>query len=119
MHKLLILMLLLSGCSSMFIIQTVDVYESREGRQCENTGITPQLSAEKLQRAGLIVSNSHCALRTDLSFASQCGQPNGEIIVHTLPTSGLFKAQSIGFARLSDLAQSAGERGYESIICSP
>lgn len=119
MHKLLMLVTLLSGCTAVVDTQTVDVYESRGASQCESAGLTPQQSADKLHQAGLAVSHSHCALRTDLMFASQCGQPNGEIIIHTVPASAQAKAQALGFAPLADLAQVSGETGYESIACSP
>ena len=118
MHKLLILVPLLSGCATVVTSQTVDIYESRGGRQCESAGLSPQQSVDKLQQAGLPVNNSRCAQRTDLMFASQCGQPNGEIIIHTVPASAQAKAQALGFTPLADLAQGTDEPGYASMACS-
>jgi hypothetical protein len=94
------------------------VFEGRGRLQCVFTGgITPEQSAMKLIREGVDVLRSGCGAMTDVAFATVCGGPSGELVLHEIRTANLDTAERAGFRPVADLKTRSGGQGYAWVDC--
>ncbi|MCO1333913.1 hypothetical protein MO867_06120 [Microbulbifer sp. OS29] len=77
--------------------EMVWVYRSSGSKQCEGGGMTLPQSLAKLRGSGVAVQESRCGVRTDRMFASVCGAPTGDILMHLVGMDALDAALELGY----------------------
>lgn len=91
------------------------VYIETGAIQCEADGVSQLETAQLLSNNGITVIDSQCGNLTTL-VAAQCGLPNTEINLHTLPTESLAGALALGF-KSADAIKQDDDPGYTVKEC--
>lgn len=116
---------LMTAMAGLFLVAcgdeyaTVTVYEPGPVlAQCEEPALTLEQSAARLDGAGIEILRSSCGAISGVAFASVCGAPTGQILLHDIRGSSLAAAQSLGFKDGTTLASGAQPgSGWERAPC--
>ena len=92
------------------------VFADRGAHQCQQDGMTPEVSAQRLIDAGVDVLKSYCGQRTGVAFPAVCGAPTGDILLHQIRAANLPDAERLGFQNVAQLA--AIGQGYVLVDCT-
>jgi len=92
------------------------VYISTGSKQCQNNGMSHNVTAQLLIDKGVDVISSHCGDITGLLVPAACGADTLEINLHTINSQNIPDAQNEGFEPVSKLSERIGV-GYQVIEC--
>lgn len=90
-----------NGIVEPIINNLVDVYIAKGNTQCNNDGLSLAESISNLSASDINITASHCGIIEGVSFASVCGGGTADIYIHTINTTDLIKASTLGFTDTS------------------
>ncbi|WP_345424216.1 hypothetical protein [Halioxenophilus aromaticivorans] len=97
-------------------VETVTVYIDSGAKQCYFSGHPLAKTEQRLQAAGVTVTESACGVLTGVMFPAVCGGHTEKINLHVIQASHLPLAERAGFKPVSSLQQGQ-QPGFKQIAC--